>query len=75
MEDLAAERVRSGQQNGSQLEPNYAPAVAPRSRLEVHSAEPQHAALPLEEELPLQQKYPELLDWEKEMLTILQQNQ
>jgi iron(III) transport system substrate-binding protein len=27
------------------------------------------------EELPLQQQYPELLDWEKEMLTILQQNQ
>ena len=27
------------------------------------------------EELPLQQKYPELLDWEKEMLAILQQAQ
>jgi hypothetical protein len=44
--------VRSGQQNASQLEPNSAPAVAPRLRLQARSAEPQHAAaLLLEEEL------------------------
>ena len=41
---------QEGLQNASQLEPNSAPAVAPRLRLEARSAEPQHAAALLQEE-------------------------